>query len=255
MGGNHNFLTRLRTGRYAKIGNLVLKSKNLELLKAVIYEQTHVAQLQDKGIALRKTLLLQGAHGNGRCFSAMVIAGESMLPFFRVRTSLIFKEDCDETIDNLYTLFSLIAEERGVYLIDDIDTALDMKNDKVVDTLANLLKENRDYGSSLIILTSQPGFVSNDSLSIAIDQTVTYSYPDREDIKKLFEIYLPHLDISDEENVSNRFILATDNMSCADIVRVLHRARSENEITGVPVRNSQLLSYFIDNIKETRFCL
>ena len=140
MGGNHNFLTRLRTGRYAKIGNLVLKSKNLELLKAVIYEQTHVAQLQDKGIALRKTLLLQGAHGNGRCFSAMVIAGESMLPFFRVRTSLIFKEDCDETIDNLYTLFSLIAEERGVYLIDDIDTALDMKNDKVVDTLANLLK-------------------------------------------------------------------------------------------------------------------
>ena len=225
MGVNHNFLTRLRTGRYAKIGNLVLKSKNLELLKAVIYEQTHVAQLQDKGIALRKTLLLQGAHGNGRCFSAMVIAGESMLPFFRVRTSLIFKEDCDETIDNLYTLFSLIAEERGVYLIDDIDTALDMKNDKVVDT------------------------------PIAIDQTVTYAYPDREDIKKLFEIYLPHLDISDEENVSNRFILATDNMSCADIVRVLHRARSENEITGVPVRNSQLLSYFIDNIKETRFCL
>lgn len=255
MGINHEYLTRLEVSSFASLANLVTKEKNIDLLKAIIYEQTHLFDLQGKGITLRKTLLMQGAHGNGRSFSAMVIAGETKIPFFHVRTSLVFREDTDETISNLYSLFSLISEERGIYLIDDIDTAMDMRNEKVADTFANLLKENRDYGSSLVILTSQTGFITNDSLAIAIDQTIVFSKPDKEMIKKLFYAYLPDFDISDEENVSNRFLLASDSMSCADIVRVLNRAKSEMEITGVPIKSTQLLSWFIDNIKETRFCL
>lgn len=244
-------------GAIEKIGweDLIVNNDLKEELNSVINLLRDPSTARQYGIAVPKGILLSGPPGTGKTSIAKVMANTAGLSFFVLRADDIVSKWVGESEKNLTTLFETAAASApAVLFIDEIDSLGKKRSgsdsshgDNLVNHLLQLIDGViKVEGLYIIAATNRPDLVDQ-ALKRAgrLNRVIEISLPDQTARKKLFELYLSKLKLSDDVDVD---ILAkvTEGNSPADISEIcnqagMHAYRRE-AATGNNGRNYQITS-------------
>ena len=245
------YFSQIDAQQLPSLDRLVCSDKNRKMLDSLVFEYRNRERLDDMQIPRRSTILIQGQSGTGKDLCASALAHECGLPLRLVHTASIFSEDEDRSIERLHDLFQTVIDERALYLVADLGSSLDLSNlHRTASSLVSVLRANKNYGQSLVVVTSRRGYAKNEAFARIFDMVLTFTKPSTAEIDRLFNIYLPSFP---KREITNRIYTTCEDMVHGDVTRALVQARIESERTGKLVSQSQLLNIFVDNLHSIRF--
>lgn len=244
MGSSNSLVERFSPTATPNLGTIVITDKNRRLINAFIKEAREPDEFRQNGLPRRATLLLRGPSGVGKVHTAHAIANELALDTCLVKTPLIFA-DGENELRNLDAVFKMIIEEKAFYIIEDCFDSTFRLSLRHFNMMASMLKVNREFGQSIVVLTSTRKAVDDSPLLQATDLYMTFPMPDEAALRELFNIYLPGFS---EFAESSRVVNTCMEMAYSEISRALKQVRFESVATGNKITFGQVLNSLVDTL-------
>lgn len=206
-----------------RLSSLVLPERLDEALKRIVKEQRQRDKLEDHGLNPRRKLLLSGPPGTGKTSTAAALAGELSLPLFTIELDGIITKFMGESAAKLRLVFESIANNRGVYLFDELDALgaeRSMPNDvgearRISTAFLKFLEEDRS--TSLILAATNHAKLLDKALFRRFDAIFNYELPDEAQARAVLENNLTMFDLDTLD--WERLMAETKGMSHCDIAR------------------------------------
>lgn len=219
---------------YADIGGLDIQIQ--EIKEAVELPLTHPEIYEDIGIKPPKGVILYGEPGTGKTLLAKAVANETSATFLRVVGSELIQKYLGDGPKLVRELFR-VAEEHApsIVFIDEID-AIGTKRYE-----SNSGGEREIQRTMLELLNQLDGFDSKTDVKVIlatnkidtldpalirpgrIDRKIEFPLPDIKNKKKIFQIHVSRMSMSEDVNL-DEFIQAKDDLSGADIKAICTEA-------------------------------
>lgn len=163
--------------------DIILEEKSSAQLERVVKEQRMLSRIKAHGLSPRRKLLLVGAPGTGKTFTASALAGELKLPLFLVRLDSLITKFMGETSSKLRQVFDAIADIRGVYFFDEFDSIGSQRglaNDvgeirRVLNSFLQMIEQ--DTSNSVIIAATNHPEILDSALFRRFDDVIEYHLP------------------------------------------------------------------------------
>jgi SpoVK/Ycf46/Vps4 family AAA+-type ATPase len=206
-----------------RLSSLVLPERLEEGLNRILKEQRQRDKLEDHGLNPRRKLLLSGPPGTGKTSTAAALAGELSLPLFTIELDGIITKFMGESAAKLRLVFESIANNRGVYLFDELDALgaeRSMPNDvgearRISTAFLKFLEE--DHSTSLILAATNHAKLLDKALFRRFDAIFNYELPDEAQARAVLENNLTTFDLAGLD--WKQLMAETKGMSHCDIAR------------------------------------
>lgn len=109
---------------------LALSTSTLEVVSAVVEEQSFRRELRASGLEPRSRILLTGEPGTGKTSLAEAIAYELSIPFYVLQYEAIIASFLGDTSSRLSMVFERAAESRCVLFFDEFETLAKERGDE-----------------------------------------------------------------------------------------------------------------------------
>ena len=228
-----------------ELEDLIVSEELLEKIKRILNEFLNKKKLQSYGLTNRRKILLEGAPGTGKTFTASVIASQIGLPLYIVQMDKLVTKYMGETSAKLRQIFDFIETIEGVYFFDEFDAiGADRSLDNEVGEMRRVLNSflqfiEQDTSNSLIIAATNYQNLLDQALFRRFDDVLHYSMPTQTEVKSLFE---HKLSIFQSEFIpSNELIKRSENLSHAEIIRLCDDAIKDSILTNSILTEQKLL--------------
>ena len=207
-----------------KLSNLIVQDELQIRIKRILDEFINRNKLHKYGLSNRRKILLEGAPGTGKTFTASVIASELMLPLYTVQVDKLVTKYMGETSAKLRQVFDSIEQVTGVYLFDEFDAiGADRSIDNDVGEMRRVLNAflqfiEQDQSDSIIIVATNNQQILDKALFRRFDDVLHYAYPSEREVEQLFLNKLCLFDSSFKPN--KELINKTLSLSHAEISRI-----------------------------------
>ena len=176
-----------------KISELIVSDNQKIKINLILEEFKSRDKLQAYGLSNRRKILLEGAPGTGKTFTASVIASELGLPLFVVQMDKIVTKFMGETSAKLRLVFEDIRKTMGVYFFDEFDAiganrSLDNEVGEARRILNSFLQFiEQDESNSIIVAATNNHRLLDQALFRRFDDVIHYAMPKEEEIRVIFE--------------------------------------------------------------------
>lgn len=223
-------LSGIMSATYPKtrINDLILPEPTADLLKRIVEEQRQRWRLREHGLLPRQKLLLVGPPGSGKTMTASALAGELGFPLFSVLLHGLITKFMGETAAKLRLVFDSIANQRGVYLFDEVDALAGQRTSqhdvgearRILNSFLQFLDE--DASESLIVGTTNHPEILDRAIFRRFHVVVAYELPEKNLVIQTLRSRLIAFDTSavDWESVAS----AGHGLSNADLIRAAEDA-------------------------------
>lgn len=165
------------------LSELVARPELTEQIKRVLAEQRQRETLIEYGFSPAHRLLLEGPPGTGKTMTAAIIARELSIPLFTVRLDGLLSKFMGETASKLRVIFDSVAEQRGVYLFDEIDALGGDRTGNDVGEARRILNSflmflEQSSPQSIVIAATNHRQILDKALFRRFDAVLTYELPD-----------------------------------------------------------------------------
>ena len=221
-------LTSILEPRYPKnrLKHIVVHAPLRGQIVRIIREQHHADRILDRGLTLRRKLLLVGPPGTGKTLTASIFAGELGLPLLSIRLDGLITKYMGETSAKLRQVFESTNRTLGVYLFDEFDTigsrrgtaseAGEMR--RVLNSFLQMIEQ--DGSRSLVLAASNRPELLDPALFRRFDDMLQYKLPDQRQIENMLRTGLAQTGV-DEIDWLKLSILA-EGLNHADVARVVN---------------------------------
>lgn len=167
-----------------QLSSLILPENTLFRLNRVVLEQRQRSLLLQHGLNPRRKILLFGAPGTGKTFTASALAGELHLPLYTILLDGLITKYMGETAAKLRLIFDSIDRIRGVYFFDEIDAIganRASQNDvgeirRILNSFLQFLEQSNS--ESLILAATNNLDLLDKALFRRFDDVIEYQIPD-----------------------------------------------------------------------------
>ncbi|ETS92713.1 AAA family ATPase [Veillonella sp. AS16] len=176
-----------------KISELIVSDNQKIKINRILEEFKNRDKLQAYGLSNRRKILLEGAPGTGKTFTASVIASELRIPLFVVQMDKIVTKFMGETSAKLRLVFEDIKKTMGVYFFDEFDAiganrSLDNEVGEARRILNSFLQFiEQDDSNSIIIAATNNHKLLDQALFRRFDDVIHYAMPEEDEIRVIFE--------------------------------------------------------------------
>ena len=176
-----------------KISELIVSNNQKIKINRILEEFKNRDKLQAYGLSNRRKILLEGAPGTGKTFTASVIASELGVPLFVVQMDKIVTKFMGETSAKLRLVFEDIKKNIGVYFFDEFDAiganrSLDNEVGEARRILNSFLQFiEQDDSNSIIVAATNNHRLLDQALFRRFDDVIHYAMPKEEEIRVIFE--------------------------------------------------------------------
>ncbi len=176
-----------------KISELIVSDNQKIKINRILEEFKNRDKLQAYGLSNRRKILLEGAPGTGKTFTASVIASELRIPLFVVQMDKIVTKFMGETSAKLRLVFEDIKKTMGVYFFDEFDAiganrSLDNEVGEARRILNSFLQFiEQDDSNSIIIAATNNHRLLDQALFRRFDDVIHYAMPEEDEIRAIFE--------------------------------------------------------------------
>lgn len=176
-----------------KISELIVSDNQKIKINRILEEFKNRDKLQAYGLSNRRKILLEGAPGTGKTFTASVIASELRIPLFVVQMDKIVTKFMGETSAKLRLVFEDIKKTMGVYFFDEFDAiganrSLDNEVGEARRILNSFLQFiEQDNSNSIIIAATNNHRLLDQALFRRFDDVIHYAMPEEDEIRAIFE--------------------------------------------------------------------
>ena len=205
-----------------KISELIVSDNQKIKINRILEEYKNRDKLQTYGLSNRRKILLEGAPGTGKTFTASVIASELKIPLFVVQMDKIVTKFMGETSAKLRLVFEDIKKTMGVYFFDEFDAiganrSLDNEVGEARRILNSFLQFiEQDDSNSIIIAATNNHRLLDQALFRRFDDVIHYAMPEDDEIRSIFEKKLVKKYYTGEINIS--LIEAAKGLSQSEII-------------------------------------
>lgn len=205
-----------------KISELIVSDNQKIKINRILEEFKNRDKLQSYGLSNRRKILLEGAPGTGKTFTASVIASELKIPLFVVQMDKIITKFMGETSAKLRLVFEDIKKTMGVYFFDEFDAiganrSLDNEVGEARRILNSFLQFiEQDDSNSIIIAATNNHRLLDQALFRRFDDVIHYAMPEDDEIRAIFEKKLVKKYYTGEINTS--LIEAAKGLSQSEII-------------------------------------
>ena len=205
-----------------KISELIVSDNQKIKINRILEEFKNRDKLQSYGLSNRRKILLEGAPGTGKTFTASVIASELKIPLFVVQMDKIVTKFMGETSAKLRLVFEDIKKTMGVYFFDEFDAiganrSLDNEVGEARRILNSFLQFiEQDDSNSIIIAATNNHRLLDQALFRRFDDVIHYAMPEDDEIRSIFEKKLVKKYYTGEINIS--LIEAAKGLSQSEII-------------------------------------
>lgn len=205
-----------------KISELIVSDNQKIKINRILEEFKNRDKLQAYGLSNRRKILLEGAPGTGKTFTASVIASELNIPLFLVQMDKIVTKFMGETSAKLRLVFEDIKKTMGVYFFDEFDAiganrSLDNEVGEARRILNSFLQFiEQDDSNSIIIAATNNHRLLDQALFRRFDDVIHYAMPEDDEIRVIFEKKLVKKYYTGNINIS--LIDAAKGLSQSEII-------------------------------------
>lgn len=205
-----------------KISELIVSDNQKIKINRILEEFKNRDKLKAYGLSNRRKILLEGAPGTGKTFTASVIASELKIPLFVVQMDKIVTKFMGETSAKLRLVFEDIKKTMGVYFFDEFDAiganrSLDNEVGEARRILNSFLQFiEQDDSNSIIIAATNNHRLLDQALFRRFDDVIHYAMPEDDEIRAIFEKKLVKKYYTGEINIS--LIEAAKGLSQSEII-------------------------------------
>lgn len=205
-----------------KISELIVSDNQKIKINRILEEFKNRDKLQAYGLSNRRKILLEGAPGTGKTFTASVIASELKIPLFVVQMDKIVTKFMGETSAKLRLVFEDIKKTMGVYFFDEFDAiganrSLDNEVGEARRILNSFLQFiEQDDSNSIIIAATNNHRLLDQALFRRFDDVIHYAMPEDDEIRSIFEKKLVKKYYTGEINIP--LIEAAKGLSQSEII-------------------------------------
>lgn len=237
------------------VSALVLPHALKERIHRIIHEHRQQGKLKSHGLSNRRKILLSGPPGTGKTMTARVLAHEIRLPLHTIQVDKLVTKFMGETSAKLRQIFDLIRDEPGVYLFDEFDAIAgdrSLENDvgemrRVLNALLQFIEQ--DASDSLIVgATNNPALLDR-ALFRRFDDVLTYSVPDAEARRRLFENILGTFKA--EKLTWKKILKESEGLSHAEIDHACRDAIKETILQDQKAVNTDALAKTLHERRQT----
>ena len=236
-----------------RIRDLIVSEEIAERLSRILTEFKNRNRLQQFGLSNRRKILIEGAPGTGKTFTASVIASELNLPLYTVQIDKVVTKFMGETSAKLRQIFDEISASVGVYLFDEFDAiGADRALDNEVGEARRILNSflefiEQDASESIIIAATNSQKLLDQALFRRFDDVLHYTLPTRAEIYRLYSARLGTFDR--HIMVSEKLLNESSGLSHAEIIRVCDDAIKSSILSDERITERQLLALIDERIK------
>lgn len=236
-----------------RIRDLIVSEEIAERLFRILTEFKNRNRLQQFGLSNRRKILIEGAPGTGKTFTASVIASELNLPLYTVQIDKVVTKFMGETSAKLRQIFDEISASVGVYLFDEFDAiGADRALDNEVGEARRILNSflqfiEQDASESIIIAATNSQKLLDQALFRRFDDVLHYTLPTRAEIYRLYSTRLGTFDR--HIMVSEKLLNESSGLSHAEIIRVCDDAIKSSILSDERITERQLLALIDERIK------
>lgn len=236
-----------------RIRDLIVSEEIAERLSRILTEFKNRNRLQQFGLSNRRKILIEGAPGTGKTFTASVIASELNLPLYTVQIDRVVTKFMGETSAKLRQIFDEISASVGVYLFDEFDAiGADRALDNEVGEARRILNSflqfiEQDASESIIIAATNSQKLLDQALFRRFDDVLHYTLPTRAEIYRLYSARLGTFDR--HIMVSEKLLNESSGLSHAEIIRVCDDAIKSSILSDERITERQLLALIDERIK------
>ena len=123
IGRPHGELATVIEAKYPtdRLKSMVVSDALGDQIRRIVREQRHADQILDRGLRLKRKLLLVGPPGTGKTLTASVLGGELGLPLLSIRLDGLITKYMGETTTKLRQVFESTGRTLGIYFFDELD--------------------------------------------------------------------------------------------------------------------------------------
>ena len=195
-------------------------------IERIIREQHHADRILDRGLTLRRKLLLVGPPGTGKTLTASIFAGELGLPLLSIRLDGLITKYMGETAAKLRQVFESTNRTLGVYFFDEFDaigSRRGMANEvgemrRILNSFLQMIEQ--DGSRSLVLAASNHPELLDPALFRRFDDILQYKLPDHIQIENMLRTGLAHSSTG-EIDWTTLAVLA-EGLNHADVARVVN---------------------------------
>ena len=205
IGRPYGELTAILEAQYPKnrLKNIVVSALLGTQIERIIREQHHADRILDRGLTLRRKLLLLGPPGTGKTLTASILAGELGLPLLSVRLDGLITKYMGETAAKIRQIFESTNRTLGVYFFDEFDaigSRRGMANEvgemrRILNSFLQMIEQ--DGSRSLVLAASNHPELLDPALFRRFDDILQYELPDGSQIVKVLKTQLAHKVVSE----------------------------------------------------------
>lgn len=190
---------------------------------------THVAKLDEKGLASRLGLLLSGPPGTGKTLLAGHVAARLNRPFYVVRLDSVISSLLGDTAKNIRSVFDFVPARDAVLFLDEMDAVAKLRDDqhelgelkRVVNTVIQGLDALDAH--AVVIGATNHAHLLDPAIWRRFPYKIELGNPEIEVRSDLWKHFL--FDDKDGSMFSDIFAVISDGLSGADIETAALTAR------------------------------
>ncbi len=228
-----------------RLSELIVDEEIFARIKRIMSEYRNRKKLHSYGLSNRRKILIEGAPGTGKTFTAYVIASELSLPLYIVQMDKLVTKFMGETSVKLRQVFDDIAAIGGVYLFDEFDAiGADRSLDNEVGEMRRVLNSflqflEQDGSESVIIAATNNSKILDNALFRRFDEVLHYPLPTDSEIERLFAQRLKSFDCGFA--ISPHLLDAAAGLNHAEIARVCENAVKDSILSEKPLTVSRVI--------------
>ena len=228
IGHPHGELASILEARYPqdRLKHIFVSAPLGAQIKRIIREQHHADRILDRGLTLRRKLLLVGPPGTGKTLTASIFAGELGLPLLSIRLDGLITKYMGETAAKLRQVFESTNRTLGVYLFDEFDaigSRRGMANEvgemrRILNSFLQMIEQ--DGSRSLVLAASNHPELLDPALFRRFDDILQYKLPDQTQIESVLKTGLLRMSASKID--WSKLAMLAQGLNHADVKRVVN---------------------------------